>query len=46
MIKGLSRVTALKGRDFTGQAENFRKLLLTLADDGRVILIALAERAC
>ena len=44
VIKGLSRVTALKGRDFTGQAENFRKLLLSLADDGRVILIALAER--
>jgi GTP pyrophosphokinase len=44
VITGLSRVTSLKGRDFTGQAENFRKLLLTLADDGRVILIALAER--
>jgi GTP pyrophosphokinase len=44
VIRGLSRVTALKGRDFTGQAENFRKLLLSLADDGRVILIALAER--
>ncbi len=44
VIKGLSRVTALKGRDFTGQAENFRKLLLSLADDGRVILIALADR--
>lgn len=44
VIRGLSRVTALKGRDFTGQAENLRKLLLSLADDGRVILIALAER--
>ena len=44
VIKGLSRVTSLKGRDFTGQADNFRKLLLSLADDGRVILIALAER--
>jgi GTP pyrophosphokinase len=44
VIKGISRVTALRGKDFTGQAENFRKLLLSLADDGRVILIALAER--
>ncbi len=44
VVRGLSRVTALKGRDFTGQAENFRKLLLSMADDGRVILIALAER--
>jgi len=44
VVRGLSRVTALRGRDFTGQAENFRKLLLSLADDGRVILIALAER--
>ena len=45
VISGLSRVTALRGRDFKGQqAENFRKLLLSLADDGRVILIALAER--
>jgi GTP pyrophosphokinase len=43
VITGLSR-NRLKGKDFTGQAENFRKLLLTLADDGRVILIALAER--
>ena len=43
-IKGLARVSALHGRDFSGQADNFRKLLLTLADDGRVILISLAER--
>lgn len=43
-IKGLGRVSSLQGREFTGQTENFRKLLLTLADDGRVILISLAER--
>ncbi len=43
-ITGLGRVSSLHGRDFTGQTENFRKLLLTLADDGRVILISLAER--
>lgn len=43
-IKGLGRVSALHGRDFSGQADSFRKLLLTLADDGRVILISLAER--
>jgi GTP diphosphokinase / guanosine-3',5'-bis(diphosphate) 3'-diphosphatase len=43
-IRGLGRVTALHGRNFAGQADNFRKLLLTLADDGRVILISLAER--
>lgn len=43
-IIGLGRVSTLQGRDFTGQSENFRKLLLTLADDGRVILISLAER--
>ncbi len=44
IITGLLRVTELKGRDFTGQTDNFRKLLLSLADDGRVILVALAER--
>jgi guanosine-3',5'-bis(diphosphate) 3'-pyrophosphohydrolase len=44
VIEGVSRVSTLHGRDFTGQAESFRKLLLTLADDGRVILITLAEQ--
>jgi GTP diphosphokinase / guanosine-3',5'-bis(diphosphate) 3'-diphosphatase len=44
VITGIERVSSLQGRDFTGQADNFRKLLLSLADDGRVILINLAER--
>ncbi len=46
LIDGLtkiSNVVDLKA-DTTLQAENFRKILLTLADDPRVILIKLADR--
>lgn len=46
IINGLtkiSNVVDLKG-DTTIQAENFRKILLTLAEDPRVILIKLADR--
>ncbi|HXS37747.1 MAG TPA: HD domain-containing protein, partial [Flavipsychrobacter sp.] len=46
LIDGLtkiSNVVDLKA-DTTVQAENFRKILLTLADDPRVILIKLADR--
>jgi len=39
----ISNVVDLKS-DTTVQAENFRKILLTLADDPRVILIKLADR--
>lgn len=39
----ISNVVDLKA-DSTEQAENFRKILLTLADDPRVMLIKLADR--
>ena len=39
----ISNVTDIRG-DSTLQAENFRKILLTLVDDPRVILIKLADR--
>ncbi len=44
MVNGLSRVKKLYGKTSTMETENFRKLLLTLAEDVRVIFIMLSER--
>jgi len=44
ILKGFSRVTEIDSMQSSYQAENFRKLLLSLADDVRVILIKLVER--
>ena len=46
IIDGLTKISGLynKSSDSTQQLENFRKMLLTLADDIRVILIKLADR--
>ncbi|WP_369049066.1 bifunctional (p)ppGpp synthetase/guanosine-3',5'-bis(diphosphate) 3'-pyrophosphohydrolase [Tenacibaculum sp. UWU-22] len=45
IVNGLTKISNLKKeQDFSLQAENFRKMLLTLNDDVRVILIKIADR--
>jgi len=44
ILKGFSRISTIDSMQSSYQAENFRKLLLSLADDVRVILIKLVER--
>ena len=45
IVNGLTKISNLKkDKDFSIQAENFRKMLLTLNDDVRVILIKVADR--
>ena len=44
IIDGLTKISGLADQDISIQAENFRKMLLTLSDDVRVILIKLADR--
>lgn len=46
IIDGLTKIAnvVVFKADFSMQAENFRKILLTLAEDHRVILIKLADR--
>ena len=44
IIEGLVKVSALYQKNTSIQSENFRKLLLTFAQDVRVILIIIADR--
>jgi len=45
IVDGLTKISALsKESDISLQAENFRKMLLTLNDDIRVIIIKIADR--
>ena len=45
IVSGLTKISRLnKTQDASIQAENFRKMLLTLNDDVRVILIKIADR--
>ncbi|MEO1049592.1 MAG: bifunctional (p)ppGpp synthetase/guanosine-3',5'-bis(diphosphate) 3'-pyrophosphohydrolase [Bacteroidota bacterium] len=44
IIDGLTKISGVFEHGSSQQAENFRKMLLTLADDVRVILVKLADR--
>lgn len=44
IIDGLTKISGVFDHASSAQAENFRKMLLTLSDDIRVILIKLADR--
>ena len=44
IIDGLTKISGSFEQGTSGQAENFRKMLLTLSEDVRVILIKLADR--
>ena len=45
IVDGLTKISSgMFGREVSAQAENFRKLLLTMSNDIRVILIKIADR--
>lgn len=44
IIDGLTKISGAFENDSSQQAENFRKMLLTLSEDVRVILIKIADR--
>ena len=45
IVDGLTKISSgMFGENVSAQAENFRKLLLTMSDDIRVILIKIADR--
>ena len=44
IVDGLTKISNVMDTNSTQQAENFKKILLTLTDDPRVILIKLSDR--
>jgi GTP pyrophosphokinase len=44
IVDGLTKISTVMNTNSSQQAENFKKILLTLTDDPRVILIKLADR--
>ncbi len=46
IIRGLIKASSLYAKQETVQSDNFRNLLLTFAEDVRVIIIMIADRLC
>lgn len=44
IIDGLTKISEIFDKEISVQAENFRKILLTISDDVRVVLIKLGDR--
>ncbi|MBS9768449.1 MAG: bifunctional (p)ppGpp synthetase/guanosine-3',5'-bis(diphosphate) 3'-pyrophosphohydrolase [Flavobacteriaceae bacterium] len=44
LVDGLTKISGIFSSDVSRQAENLKKILLTLSDDMRVILVKLADR--
>lgn len=44
IIDGLTKIKAVMGKGSSEQAENFKKLLLTISQDMRVVLVKIADR--
>ena len=44
IVDGLTKISGVFHENISAQAENFRKILLTISEDVRVILIKLADR--
>lgn len=44
IIDGLTKISVIKNQTVSKQAENYRKLLFTLSEDIRVILVKIADR--
>lgn len=44
IVSGLTKISAINQKNISIQSENYRKLLLTLSEDFRVILVKIADR--
>lgn len=44
IISGLTKISSIHNKDINIQSENFKKILITLSEDIRVILIKIADR--